>query len=720
MKRLLVTIVMLVILLPNARSEEGMWIPLFLGELNEKEMQSMGMTITAEDIYSTNRSSLKDAIMIFGGGCTAELISAEGLILTNHHCGYGRIQHHSSLENDYLTDGFWAMDRSEELANPGLTVTFLVRMEEVTEQVLEGVNEEMTEFARKEAIRKNIDKIKEEAVKDTHYTSLIKPFFQGNRYFLFVNEVFEDIRLVGAPPSNIGKFGGDTDNWVWPRHTGDFSLFRIYADKDNKPAKYAEDNVPYKPRHHLKISLDGVDEGDFTFVFGYPGSTQEYLPSYGIDLQVNTINPIRIGVRDKRIEIFNKYMDRDPEIRIQYAAKHAGISNGWKKWIGENRGIKRLKVVDVKKDFEASFTQWVNASDERIKKYSGLLPAFEKVYGQQAGIQYNATFYRETYSGIELINYASRYQRLVMLSKDKDARIEMEKQRDRMIAGIDSYFKNYQVMIDKTVFVDLLAHFYARIDQAEIPEQLTRLYQKHDGDFQAMADDMYAESMFASREKMTGFLENYTAGQYKKLQKDPAYALGEGFTSKYYGTYVPVLTSAGSTIDSLMRLYMKAQMEMQSDKRFYPDANFTLRVTYGQVNGFSPDDAKTYNYFTTLEGILEKEDPEVYDYVVEDKLKTLHASKDYGIYGDDDGSMRVCFIATNHTTGGNSGSPVLDGAGNLVGLNFDRCWESTMSDLYYDISQCRNIALDIRYCLFIIDKFAGAGHLVEEMTIVKK
>lgn len=718
MMRVLVTLVVFLSLFQNVRADEGMWIPMFLEELNEDEMRSMGMTISAADIYSINQSSLKDAIMIFGGGCTAELISGEGLILTNHHCGYRRIQEHSSIEHDYLTDGFWAMDRSEELKNKGLSVTFLIRMEEVTDRVLEGVEEGMTELLRKETMGRNIDSIKVEAVKDTHYKALVKSFFQGNRYFLFVNEVFEDVRLVGAPPSNIGKFGGDTDNWVWPRHTGDFSLFRIYADKDNKPAKYAEDNVPYKPKRFLNISLKGVEEGDFTFVFGYPGSTQEYLPSYGIDLQVNTINPVRIGVRDKRISIFNEYMNKSPEIRLQYAAKHASISNGWKKWIGENRGIKRLKAIDNKKEYETEFTQWASTSEALTQQYGGLLAEFEKVYTQQEAIQHAANFYRETYSGIELINYASRYQQLVALSKDKSTREEMERQLEKMEKGLDGYFKNYQAPLDKKVFVELLTYFYSNVEKADIPEQLTSLYEKYDGDFNSMADDVYEKSLFVSKEKMMAFLEGYKASHHKKIEKDPAYKLGVGFTSGYFGKYIPVLRSSRKSIDSLMRLYMKAQMEMEPEKRFYPDANFSLRVAYGNVKGFSPDDAKDYNYFTTLKGILEKEDPEIYDYVVEDKLKTLYAEKDYGVYGDPDGTMRVCFIATNHTTGGNSGSPVLDGAGNLVGLNFDRCWESTMSDIYYDVDQCRNIALDIRYCLFIIDKFAGAGHLVEEMTIV--
>ena len=703
-----------------ANADEGMWIPMYLSDLNEAEMQAMGMNITAEDIYSVNQSSLKDAIVIFGGGCTAELISDEGLILTNHHCGYSRIQKHSSIENDYLTNGFWAMNRSEELSNPGLTVTFLVRMEEVTEEVLMGVTDRMTESERNNIIGTNIDSITVRAVKGTHYKALVKPFFQGNRYFLFINEVFEDVRLVGAPPSNIGKFGGDTDNWVWPRHTGDFSLFRIYADKDNKPAPYSEENIPYKPKKHFNISLKGVEEDDFTFVFGYPGSTQEYIPSFGIDLQVNTINPIRIGIRDKRIAIFNEFMNKSPEIRLQYSAKHASISNGWKKWIGENRGIKRLKVIEQKQAFEAEFTQWVNASTERQKEYGNLLAGFEKTYADKTELEYNSTYVRETFYGIEIIRHANGFQKLVSLSKNKETHSEIAGLVSKHMKSDSAYFKDYQADVDKKVFTEVLREFYLNMEGYEIPDQLKALYDKYKGDFAEMAKAVFENSIFANREKEFDFLSNYKPGHYKKIEKDPSYQLAVGFFEKYNNTYLVALKITNDKIDSLMRIYMKAQMEMQPMKKFYPDANFTLRVGYGNVKGFSPDDAKDYRYYTTLSGIMEKENPEIYDYVVEDKLKELYEAKDYGRYGEDDGTMRVCFIATNHTTGGNSGSPVLDADGNLVGLNFDRCWESTMSDLFYDISQCRNIALDIRYCLFIIDKFAGAGHLVEEMTIVKE
>jgi len=717
MKRFLSIGLILFLLSFQARSDEGMWIPLLLGELNEAQMQAMGMKITADDIYSINHSSLKDAIMIFGGGCTAEVVSDQGLLLTNHHCGFRSIQKHSSLEHDYLTNGFWAMEKSEELPNPGLTVTFLVRMEEVTNNVLNSVTPDMTEAERKALITRHIEKIKEDAIKDTHFKAIVKPFFQGNRYFLFVNEVFEDIRLVGTPPSNIGKFGGDTDNWMWPRHTGDFSIFRIYADNDNNPAKYSEDNVPYQPKKHLTISLDGINKGDFTFIFGYPGRTEEYIPSFAVDMKVNTINPIRISLREKRLSVIKKYMNESPEIRIQYAAKQAGISNGWKKWIGENKGIKRLHTIEKKQTFEKEFIDWSSLPEN--KQYISLLAEFNKTYEDLKPLEKDLYYIVEGGLGIEIVKYANSFNSLVNISSKKDIDNEkLDKTVERLKKSATSHFKDYQPVIDKEVFAILFRAYYENINKNEIQEEILKQIDKYKGDFKKFADEVFKRSMFASKEKILSFLDNYKASHYKKLLKDPAYKIAEAFITKYRSDYYNGINKLNDRIDSLMRIYMKAQMEMQPNRLFYPDANFTLRVAYGNIKGYSPADAIDYNYYTTLKGIVEKEDPEVYDYVVEDKLKELYNNKDYGVYGHD-GIMQVCFIANNHTTGGNSGSPVLNANGNLIGINFDRCWEGTMSDIIYDPDQSRNIMLDIRYCLFIIDKFAGAGHLVDEMTIVK-
>jgi hypothetical protein len=719
MKKLFITVLAIALFTNPAKSDEGMWIPLFLGELNEAEMAAMGMRITAEDIYSENHSSLKDAIVIFGGGCTAEVISGEGLILTNHHCGFGRIQSHSSLEHDYLTNGFWAMDKSEELTNPGLKVTFLIRMEEVTEQVLEGVELNMNESDRSAKIEENIIKIKEDAVKDTRYNALVKSFFCQNRYFLFINEVFEDVRLVGAPPSSIGKFGGDTDNWMWPRHTGDFSLFRIYADSANNPAKYSVHNIPYKPKKHLTISTRGVKQDDFTFIFGYPGSTTEYIPSFGVDLQVNYINPVRIALQGKRIDIYKQAMNDSPEIRIQYAAKLAGIANGWKKSIGENRGIMRLKTIDKKEAFELEFQEWAGTSEERRLKYRTLLDEFKKIYNELSPVYRNSIFLGESVFGIELIKYARTYRDMVNASKDKNAGVEkIQALASDLKKASDTFYKNYQVAVDKDVFIALMTALFSDKDQSELPAVLTRLYNNCDQDVEKMCEKIYSRSVFTSKEKLIPLLDNYKRPDYKILEKDIAFKIAVETGIFANSRYVSVISANSLKLDSLMRIYMAAQIEMQPMKNFYPDANFTLRISYGNVSGFNPSDAVAYNYFTTLEGIMEKEDPDIFDYVVDEKLKELYLNKDYGNYADQDGTMHVCFTATNHTSGGNSGSPVLDADGNLIGLNFDRCWEGTMSDIDYDISQCRNIGLDIRYCLFIIDKFAGAGHLIDEMTIV--
>jgi hypothetical protein len=704
----------------SASAGEGMWIPLFLGELNEAEMKEMGMRISAEDIYSINSASLKDAIVIFGGGCTGEVVSDQGLLLTNHHCGYGRIQSHSSLEHDYLTDGFWAMSKEEELSNPGLSVTFLISMEEVTEKVLYNVSDEMTEAARDSVISQNIEKIKEEAVgEDSHYKTRVVPFYSGNQYFLFITEVFEDVRLVGAPPSNIGKFGGDTDNWMWPRHTGDFSVFRIYADKDNKPAKYSEDNVPYKPKKHMPVSLKGIDKGDFTFVFGYPGSTQQYIPSFAVELISELKNPIRIDLREKRLNVMNRYIKDDKQVRIQYSAKLAGIANGWKKWIGENRGIARMNAVMEKQEMEEEFQVWANADPVRKKKYGGLLNAFQEAYDKLEPVELSFTYLVEAGMGIELIRYAYSFNKLVNACKEDHEDEELEKLIEQYSQSAERFFKNYYMPIDYDIATILLRSYYDNLDSEHWPDIFNEIKEKYDGDVNAYRDEIYEESIFTSAEKVGAFLEKFKASKYKAIEKDPAYVLASSIYSEYFNDVRPDLRRLDTEIDSLQRIYMQAQMAFMPNHRFYPDANFTLRVTYGQVDGYYPRDAVYYDYFTTLKGIMEKEDPDIYDYVVEDKLKQLYRDKDYGRYADEDGSMHVCFIATNHTSGGNSGSPVLNADGHLIGLNFDRNWEGTMSDIVYDPDQCRNITLDIRYCLFIMDKFAGAGYLVDEMTLIE-
>jgi len=700
-------------------ADEGMWIPTLLEQLNEKEMKDMGMNIDADDIYSIKHSSMKDAVVLFGRGCTAEIISEKGLLLTNYHCGYGQIQRHSSIEQDYLTDGFWAMSPEEELPNPGLNVTMMMDMKEVTNEVLNGVTDEMTNTERNDLINENAKAIIGNYEKQSEYKAYVKPFFQGNKYYMIMVQVFKDIRLVGAPPSDIGKFGGDTDNWVWPRHTGDFSLFRIYVGPDGEPAEYSENNVPYEPKYFFPISLDGVAQDDFTFVFGYPARTSEYVPSYAVELVADVENPEVINLRQHRLDIFNKYQERDPKVRIQYANKNAGVSNRWKKMIGQSNGIHRMKGIEKKQFFEAEFNDWAQSDAKLTKKYGGLLPAFENAYREYTPLLIGYDYYTEAGMAIELVRFAGKFEKLVNLSKDKKAdQKEINKAVESLKKQSKSFFKDYYKPIDVEVMTQLLRIYDENINTNYKPEFFEQIRSKYARDYTAYTSYVFKNSFLDDEEAVNRFLDSYKIKNYKKLEKDPAFKIYLNLQDVFL-ELKPDLISLSSELDSLQRIYMAGQMEMQPDHRFYPDANFTLRVTYGLVKGYQPADAEKYSYFTTLKGIMEKENPDIYDYVVEDKLKELYNNKDYGQYADADGSLHVAFIATNHTTGGNSGSPVLNADGQLVGLNFDRCWEGTMSDLMFDPDVCRNISLDIRYFLFIVDKFAGAGYLVDEMNLVK-
>ena len=700
----------------NVIADEGMWLPMLLKKYNEKDMQAMGMRISADDIYNVNQTSLKDGIVIFGGGCTGVVVSPEGLLLTNHHCGYGRIQAHSSIEHDYLTDGFWAMDKNEELSNPGLRVTFLVKMEDVSEQIMKGVDETISEKKRDSIIRSHIDSL-ELSIEDTsHYSARVASFYHGNQYILFINEIYEDVRLVGAPPSNIGKFGGDTDNWMWPRHTGDFSVFRIYADSNNNPAKYSENNVPYKPKYFFPVSLKGVEKDDFTMVFGYPGSTQKYIPSWAVEHVTELKNPLRIALRGKRLDVINKYVEKDPKVRIQYASKSAGIANGWKKWIGESKGIYRMKTLEDKQQYEKEFQAWADSDPGRKKKYGNILPEFETAYSKVIPLEKAYTYTIEAGLGIEIVRYAISYRRLLDASKNKSDKEAIDKLVTNLKSRSKGFFKNYHMPIDEEIFEILISDYYNDLKPEDQPDIFNIITDKFDGDITKYTDYVFKNTFMTSEESVGKFLDTYKTGKYKKIAKDPAYQLA----ASIYGMFSrinPLLGKLDSKIDSLQRIYMKAQMEFHPDFRYFPDANFTLRVAYGNVKDYYPADGVYYDYYTTLDGIMEKEDPDIYDYVVEEKLKELYNENDYGQYADDDGSMHVCFIANNHTSGGNSGSPVINADGELIGLNFDRCWEGTMSDIVFDPNFCRNITLDIRYALFIMDKYAGAGHLVEEMTL---
>ncbi|WP_076606444.1 S46 family peptidase [Rufibacter radiotolerans] len=706
----------------TASADEGMWLPMLLKQLNEADMQKRGMRLTAEDIYSINKSSLKDAIVQFGGGCTGEIISNQGLLLTNHHCGYGQIQSHSSVENDYLTNGFWAMTRAEEKPNPGLTATFIVRMEDVTKQILGDVPANLPEAEREKQVQANIKKVQAATTAGTHYDAIIRPFFYGKEYYMYVTETFKDIRMVGAPPESIGKFGGDTDNWMWPRHTGDFSLFRIYAGPDNKPAEYSPNNKPYTPKHHLPISLSGINPGDFTMVFGFPGRTTEYLPSQAVREIMEISDPAKVKIRTMKLGLLDQDMKADPKVRIQYAAKYASVSNAHKKWIGEMRGLKKLDAITKKQEQERKFAVWVAQETGRKTEYGQVLPQFEQNYAQLAkGPTLARDYYMEAVLGVELLNYAQAFATLSNnIQKADPAAMDaaaFQKEVDRLTKAATGFFKNYNLATDKKLFANLLQLYVKDLDAKYVPTILQTVTKDYKGNWDAYANFVYGASNLTSQEKVQDLLKLPMGKLQAKLLADPAVNLINAFSSIYRTSVLPTYTALNDQNTLLNRTYLQGLREMQKDRKFYPDANSTLRVSFGQVDTYKPADGVTYDYYTTLEGIMEKEDPTIPDYKVPAKLKELYLKKDYGPYGVN-GKMPVAFIASNHTTGGNSGSPVINSRGELIGTNFDRNWEGTMSDIMYDPDRVRNISLDARYFLFIVDKFAGAGHLVKEMTLV--
>ena len=698
----------LVIALPVAAQQGGMWIPSLLKGMNETEMKSLGMKMSIEDIYDVNNSSLKDAVPHFNGGCSSEVISPQGLLLTNHHCGYGQIQAHSSVEHDYLADGFWAKSQAEELPNDNLEVTFIVRIEDVTKDVLAGIKAKDSEEVKKDKIAKNIAKTTATFKKEQWQENKIKSFFEGNQYILFVTETFKDVRLVGAPPSSIGKFGSDTDNWVWPRHTGDFALFRIYADKDNKPASYSKDNVPYRPKHFFPISLDGVKEGDFAMVFGYPGRTQEYLPSFAVEQIVNDLNPVRIDIRDTSLKITDEYMRNDQAIKIQYASKYASTANYYKKWIGESLGLKRTNAVGAKKAFEEDFIKRANASKE-TKAYAAILPQFEKLYAEITPYAVSRDFYNEVVlRNAELLASAWRVYAIENSLKNEK---QFNDKKNQIIKSQERFYKNYSPVVDKDVFRAIVSKYAKESPQQFLPSSIKNI------SIDQLTEQIYTGSKLTSYEGLQDLLTGDAKEVEAKLLQDPGYAFARTLFVNYLDNVAPNYQKLELEIAALQREYMKAQLALYPDARIFPDANSTLRVTYGKVDGYFPKDATYYEPVTHLEGIMEKYVPGDYEFDVPEKLVELYNNKDYGAYGED-GKLPVNFISTNHTTGGNSGSPAIDAHGNLIGLNFDRVWEGTMSDIYYDPSICRNIMVDARYILFIIDKFAGAKHLIEEMQLV--
>ncbi len=715
-RRLLAALVILQTFSRIAFPAEGMWIPLLIEKFHIEEMREQGFRLSADDIYSINKACLKDAVVLFGNGCTGEVISPEGLLLTNHHCGYGKIQSHSSVENDYLTDGFWAYSKDEELPNPGLSVSFLVRMEDVTEKVLGNLDEITNEKQRQLKIAQRIRNIKDKSTQGTHYIADIKPFYFGKEYYLFIYEKFTDVRLVGAPPSSIGKFGGDTDNWMWPRHTGDFSLFRIYADSENKPADYSPDNVPYTPKKYLNLSVKGIKENDFTMILGYPARTEEYLTSEELKLIVKESLPRKIELRNIRLNSMKKAMEESPEIRIKYASKYASISNAWKKWIGEIKGIERFNAIEKKIKLEADFTQWLNDNPEYKEQYGKLLPEFTQIYKQLKPYYIANDFGNEAVLGVELLDFISNFFKSLDFISNTDE-VEMKKSLDALKKQAVIFFANYEIEIDKKIFPKMLESFYTNVDKQFHPEFFNRIMKKYKGDYKKFTDDIYEKSIFANQEKLIEILDKFALDDIKEILNDPAFQVYISFSNIFSTKVYPTYENLTKELENLYDDYLEALMLMQPGKLFYPDANHTMRLTYGKIQGYSPANAIDYYYLTTLKGVMEKDNPEIYDYDVPDKLKDLFEKKDFGPYTQN-GSMPVCFIASNHTSGGNSGSPVLNADGYLIGVNFDRNWEGTMSDYMYDPSMCRNISLDIRYVLFIIEKFAEAHNLIKELTII--
>lgn len=688
----------------------GMWIPT---ELNEKEMKDLGMKISAKDIFDPNKASIKDAVVQFDGGCTAEVISPKGLLLTNHHCGYDNIQAHSTVENDLLTNGFWAKDMSGELPNPGVTVDFVTDIKEVTAQILLGT-ENLTGADLTKKINENIETYKKTQKTETYQTISVKPMYYGNKFYAYVIETFKDIRLVGAPPSAIGKYGSDTDNWVWPRHTGDFSMFRIYADKNNKPAEYSKDNIPYTPKHFLPISLKDKKENDFTFVFGFPGRTTEYLPAIAVEKIMTEIDPAMIAVRDVALKTLDEKMRTNAATKIQYASKYARVANYWKKWIGEVEGLKKSNAVEKKKQYE----QMLISKNPAIKT---TIDQLNQKYNEQAPYNLHRAYYSEILRNSETFLLANIYSTYI---QNYEAGKADAKYLETLKTRLSEIYKDYDAELDAKVTAKILALYANKTPTQFLPK-----------DFQLLKDVNKNLAMFETISKMSlitgrGNMNGTKAADLNKLfsdqkalienlKKDPFVEMFTTFKNSYLATTDGKVTALQADIDALQKKFMAQQMETDKERKFFPDANSTLRVTYGQVKGSEPRDAVTYGYQTHLSGVMEKYVPGDYEFDLPKKLITLYNTKDFGIYKDKSGDVPVNFTATNHTTGGNSGSPALDAYGNLIGLNFDRQWEGTMSDINYDPKLCRNIMVDTKYILFVIDKYADAKWLLNEMKIVK-
>jgi hypothetical protein len=716
MKKLFALLLILVLSFGfKVKADEGMWLLPLIEKLNMGKMTELGLKLSAEDIYSLNKVCLKDAVVIFGGGCTAEIVSSQGLVLTNHHCGYGSIQAHSSVDHDYLRDGFWAMSKAEELPNPNLSVTFLIRIEDVTSQVLANVKQGMSETDRTAAVSEARQTIEKKAAEGNNYRTVVGSFYGGNYFYLLVYERYTDVRLVGAPPSSIGKFGFDTDNWEWPRHTGDFSVFRVYSAPDGKPAPYAKENIPLKPKHFLPVSIKDKNKGDFAMILGYPGRTNRYMTSYEVNEQLQIVHPDRIKIRGIKQDIWMKDMLADQKVNIQYSAKYSGSSNYWKYSIGQKSSLEKLNVKAKKEELEDQFNKWVIADPDRKAKYGEALNMIKSSVESRAEY-YNALQYiNECLQGCELLSMNRGVADLVKALQAKDNQ-KITEAITAIKNNAGNFYKDYNPATDNKSMKAMMKLYRADVPSKFHPDYYVNVVdKKYKGNIDKFVDDMFAKSVFASETKLNDFLSKPVL---KTIESDPVYLTTTSIYSK--GSEV---SKASSQFDASLatgkRLWIAALMEMVPEKTQYPDANSTMRLSYGTVQDYDPRDAVTYKYYTTLQGVVDKYKPGDYEFDLPKRLIDLNNKKEFGRYGSSKGYMPVCFLTTNDITGGNSGSPVMNGNGELIGLAFDGNWESMSGDIAYEPLLQRTIVVDIRYVLWIMDVYAGAKHLVDEMTIVQ-
>lgn len=709
MRKLLLSITLLFCMI-YAKADEGMWLPYNLSNQSLYEMQQLGCKLSAEQIFSLNQPSLKDAIVQFGGGCTGELISPEGLLLTNHHCGLSYVQKHATVEHDYLTDGFWALNKDEELPNQGLTVSFLAMVEDVTEAVLKDVVDEDT---REDVINNNIKEIIKERKGDRNVEIEIVPFYSGNQYILFEYDVYEDVRLVCCPPWGIGKYGADTDNWTWPRHKGDFNIFRVYTDKDGKPAKYSEDNVPMKSKHYLPINIKGVKQGDYAMILGYPGSTDRYSTSYTVKNIVDYEGPSIVNCRTAKLNEYRKHMDADPEVFIKYASKQASVSNYWKYYIGQVKQLKRNHVYEIRLEQENAFREWVAADKARQAEYGAIWTDIEKKWAMMGEIQNAFVYLREAgWNGGEAVSFSRRFKKVNDMIKVKEDKEKISQNVENIRKASDAFFKDYDMALDKDVTIALLNLFYNDIENY-VPDMVATIGEKNNGDFTAWVEEAFQKSIFTDKERMEKWFN-----KPKRLDKDPIYALAMSFVNEYFDVY-DIYERANITGNYGERLYMKGLMEMQTERNFYPDANFTMRLTYGTVEPYKGADAVNYNYFTTMDGVMAKYIPGNWEFDIPQDVLTLYENRDYGRYADENGQLIVNFITTNDITGGNSGSPVINGEGELIGLAFDGNWEAMSGDIMFEKNVQRTICMDARYLLWCIEKVGKATNIINELTVIE-